>query len=64
MFSFKGFSPEQYEWDAFVEMIEREIEYLRKLEEMFHESRKPGRKRYFMFEKQLVLLTENDTTTE
>ena len=55
MFSFKGFSPEPYEWDAFVEMIKREIEYSRNLEEMLHESRKPSRKRYFMFEKQLVL---------
>ena len=55
MFSFKGFSPEPYEWDAFVEMIEREIGYSQKMEEMLHESRKPKRKRYFMFEKQLVL---------
>lgn len=55
MFSFKGFSPQPYEWDAFVEMIEREIEYSRKMEEMLHESRKPGRKRYFMLEKQLVM---------
>ena len=64
MFSFKGFSPEPYEWDAFVEMIHREIEYSQNLEEMFHESRRPGRKRYFMLEKQLVLMPENDITAE
>lgn len=56
MFSFVGMEPRDYEWTSFVELIRREVTYSRKLEEMLHESRKPDRKRYYMLEKQLMLI--------
>ena len=60
MFSFKGESPDEGEWSAFVALIAREAQYSRQTEEMLHESRSPGRKRYFMMEKQLVLSEMED----
>jgi len=55
MFSFKGDMPDGTEWEAFVALIQREVLYSKQPEEMLHESRSPGRKRYYMMEKQLVL---------
>jgi len=43
MFSFVGTEPEEHEWSAFVETVQREVRYSETLEEMFHESRKAGR---------------------
>ena len=54
MFSFVGTEPEEHEWSAFVEMVQREVRYSETLEEMLHESRKVGRNRYFMLEKGLT----------
>ena len=64
MFSFKGEAPDDVEWDAFVALIEREVHYSRQIEEMLHESRSPGRKRYFVMEKQLVLREMDSDQTE
>jgi len=54
MFSFVGTEPEEHEWSAFVETVQREVRYSETLEEMLHESRKVGRNRYFMLEKGLT----------
>lgn len=55
MFSFAETKPNKLEWDSFTSMILKEIEYSRQMEEMLHESRQKGRKRYYMLQKQLVL---------
>ena len=55
MFSFIGTEPSEVEWDTFTDMIIKEVEYSRKMEEMLHESRHRDRKHYFMLQKQLVL---------
>ncbi len=55
MFSFAGTDPDRKEWKAFTEMLEKEVEYSRLMEEMFRENRSKSRKRYFMLQKQLVL---------
>ena len=55
MFSFSGVKPSVEEWTAYTDMILREVEYSRIMEEMLHESRNKDRKRYFMLQRQLVL---------
>ncbi len=55
MFSFTGTEPDRKEWKAFTEMLEKEVEYSRLMEEMLRESRSKKRKRYYMLQKQLVL---------
>ena len=64
MFSFKGDRPDAAEWEAFVALIRREVLYSRQTEEMLHESRSPGRKHYFMMEKQLVLAEMTEAGAE
>ncbi len=55
MISFVGIDPEMEEWNVFTDMLLREVEYSREMEEMFHESRSKDRKHYYMLQKQLVL---------
>ncbi len=55
MFSFTGTEPDRKEWKAFTEMLEKEVEYSRLMEEMLRESRNKNRKHYYMLQKQLVL---------
>ena len=64
MFSFKGDTPDGMEWEAFVALVQREVLYSRQTEEMLHESRSPGRKRYYMMEKQLVLAEMTEAEAE
>lgn len=64
MFSFKGDMPDGTEWEAFVALIQREVLYSRQTEEMLHESRSPGRKHYYMMEKQLVLAEMTEAEAE
>ena len=54
MFSFSTANPIEVEWDTFVSMITREVDYSRTIEEMLHESRNKERKHYYMMQKQLV----------
>ena len=56
MISFAGTEPEKIEWKTFTEMILKEVEYSRLMEEMLHDSRNKDRKRYYMLQKQLVLM--------
>ena len=42
-------------WKAFTEMLEKEVQYSRLMEEMLREGRSKKRKRYYMLQKQLVL---------
>ncbi len=55
MFSFKATKPSKEEWESFIEMILKEVEYSRIMEEMLHNSRNKNRKRYYMMQKQLIL---------
>jgi len=55
MFRFEESTPKGNEWKVFVEMIFREIEYSKQLEEVLHETRSRNRKNYFMLQKQLIL---------
>ena len=55
MFKFSGFKPTENEWDVFTKMILKEVKFSRTIEEMLHESKSRGKKRYFMLQKQLVL---------
>ncbi len=55
MFSFSGAKPSVEEWAAYTDMIIKEVEYSRVMEEMLHESRSKNRKHYFMLQRQLVL---------
>lgn len=55
MISFKEYTLNQEERDIFVEMIRKEIDYSRKIEEMIYESRAKDRKRYFLLQKELRL---------
>ena len=45
----------QYEKTAFVELIEKEITYSKKIEEMIYESHSKDRKKYFILQKELRL---------
>lgn len=55
MFSFVGTRPTEIEWKSFTDMILKEVEYSRTMEEMLHDSRSKERKHYYMLQKQLVL---------
>lgn len=55
MFSFSDINPNTEEWNTFVSMILKEVEYSIIIEEMLHESRNKDRKHYYMMQKQLVL---------
>ena len=55
MFAFSGTRLKEDEWKTFTDMLLREIDYSRNIEEMLHDSRKNDRKHYFMLQKQLVL---------
>lgn len=55
MFAFTSTRPTEDEWIVFTDMLLREIDYSRNIEEMLHDSRKNDRKHYFMLQKQLVL---------
>ena len=55
MFCFTGTEPTEEEWDAFTEMILKEVEYSRLLEGMLHDTHIKDRKQYYMLQKQLVL---------
>ena len=54
MFSFKKTSSEEEEWESFVSMIRKEVEYSKIIEEMLHESRNKDRKHYYMMQKQKI----------
>ena len=55
MMSFVGTEPEIGEWESFTEMLQKEVDYSKMIEEMLHESRNKERKHYFMLQKQLIL---------
>ena len=55
MISFAGTDPDKNEWTTFTDMLLKEVEYSRTMEEMLHDSRSKARKRYYMLQKQLIL---------
>jgi len=60
MFSFVGTKPTTTEWKSFTEMLLKEVEYSRTMEEMLHDSRSKDRKHYYMLQKQLTLKEVNE----
>jgi len=54
MISWRGYESEIYEWDALVDILNKEIAASIKLEEMFFNSRSKNRERYFVLPKPLV----------
>ena len=55
LFSFVGCTPSEYEKKVFLEMLRKEIDYSRQLEEILTNSRSRSRKRYFMLQKDFHL---------
>lgn len=55
LFEFSGFKPSEDEWTVFTKMLLKEVKYSRIIEELLHESKNKGRKKYFMLQKQLIL---------
>ena len=55
LFSFVDYKPTTKENDTFVEMIKKEIEYSRQIEEILTNSRSRNRKRYYMLQKEFHL---------
>ena len=55
LFSFVDYAPTTKEQNAFVDMIKKEIEYSRKIEEILTNSRSRNRKRYYMLQKEFHL---------
>ena len=60
MFKFAGFKPTDREWEVFTRMILKEVKFSQTIEEMLHESKSKGRKKYFMLQKQIVLAEQNE----
>lgn len=54
MLSWKGYSPEEYEWVTLKEIIEKEIVASKNLEEMIFNSRSKDRKKHFALHKPLI----------
>jgi len=55
LFSFVGCTPSEHEKKVFLEMLRKEIDYSRQLEEILTNSRSRSRKRYFMLQKDFHL---------
>jgi hypothetical protein len=55
LFSFINYMPSEKEKNQFVEMLKKEIEYSRQIEEILSNSRSRGRKRYYMLQKEFHL---------
>lgn len=56
LFSFVGYEASDFEKKMFVEMIKKEINYSRQLEEILANSRNKSRKKYFMLQKEFNLM--------
>lgn len=54
MISWKGYEPEEYERDALLDIINREIDASKQLEEMLFNTRSKQRQRYFVLHKPLI----------
>ena len=55
MLSWKAFGPTTEEWNDFLSIIESEIKYSKKIEEMFFNSRSKNRRHYTSLQKRLYL---------
>jgi len=55
MLSWKAYKPAEDEWKNFIDIINSEIEYSKKLEEMLFNSRSKNRKRYTILHRPLYL---------
>lgn len=55
LFSFVDYTPSEEEISTFTDMVKKEIAYSRQIEEILSNSRSPGRKRYYMLQKEFHL---------
>ena len=55
MASFKGFEPSKQELITFVDVLRSEVDASRTLEKILYESRRPGRDRYTVLHRKLVV---------
>ena len=55
MITWKGYKPAEYEWTALLDVINKEIQASKKLEEMIFNTRNKQRKKYFVFHKPLMV---------
>ena len=55
MLSWEGFKPSENEWKNFLDIINSEIEYSKKIEEMLFDSRLKNRKHYTILQRHLYL---------
>ena len=55
MISFRDFILSEDEKIAFIDLIQKEISYSQKIEEMIYQSRTRNRKHYFLLQKELRL---------
>jgi hypothetical protein len=55
MLSWKAFEPTEEEWKDFLEIIIKEIDYSKQLEEILFNSRSKNRKHYTILQRQLFL---------
>ena len=55
MLLWKGYEPKDYEWKALIEIIIKEIEASKHLEEMIFNSRSKSRSKYYSLHKPLIV---------
>ncbi len=55
MFCFKGNEPTDSEWEVFTEMIEKEVNFSKSIQNLLHETRGKNRERYYMLQKEICL---------
>ena len=55
MASWKGYEPENLEWDRLIKVLAKEVAASEQLEEILSSSRSPNRKRYSIFHRRLEL---------
>jgi len=60
LFSFIGYEATEKEKRVFINMLRKEIDYSRRLEEILSNSRNKNRKRYFMLQKEFRLMELED----
>ena len=57
MLSWKDYQPDDYEWEALLDIVKKEIIASKQLEEMIFNSRSKLRERYFALHKPLVVIS-------
>ena len=56
MISWRDYAPEDFEWEALVKVVRKEIRASKQLEEMIFDSRRKNREKYYVLHKSLVTI--------